>query len=218
MHWRGVQKISITLAKLVEFLVISIFYETKIRTVDMKAHVYSKFSKKKISKKKKSPNSMRNGRFDTSKWREKLEKMGVLCTHSPKSPGPFSKLPIKNWPKCRRKHKKNSKIQKKKGQADPVQVLTRGRPATSGCPPAAGRHLDRVGLPLFFWIFFLWFPPFFAQVVNSCWLVLAHARPAQSSPKTSNSHNFWTVAPEIMKFALTRSLFWDASSQKFQKI
>jgi hypothetical protein len=90
----------------VEFLVISIFHETKIRTVDMKAHVYSKFRKNKISKKVKSPNSMRIGRFDTSKWRRKLEKMGVLCTHSPKSPGPFPKLPINNWPKCRRKHQK----------------------------------------------------------------------------------------------------------------
>jgi hypothetical protein len=48
-------------------LVISIFHETKIRIVDMKAHVYSKFKKNKISKKVKSPNSMRNGRFDTSK-------------------------------------------------------------------------------------------------------------------------------------------------------
>jgi hypothetical protein len=62
----------------------------------MKVQVYSKFKKNKISKKVKSSNSMRNGRFDTSKCRGKLEKMGVLCIHSPKSPGPFSKLPIKN--------------------------------------------------------------------------------------------------------------------------
>jgi hypothetical protein len=59
----GYKKISITLAKLVEFLVISVFHETKIRMVDMKAHVYSKFRKNKISKKVKSPNSMRNGSF-----------------------------------------------------------------------------------------------------------------------------------------------------------
>jgi hypothetical protein len=113
LHWRRVQNISITLAKLVEFVVISIFHQTKIRMVDMKAQVYSNFKKNKISKKIKSPNSMMNGRFDTSKWRRKLEKMGVLCTHSPKSPGPFPILPIKNWPKCRRKHQKNKKIQKK---------------------------------------------------------------------------------------------------------
>jgi hypothetical protein len=37
-----------TLAKLVEFFVISIFYKTKIPTVDMKVQVYSKFSKNKI--------------------------------------------------------------------------------------------------------------------------------------------------------------------------
>jgi hypothetical protein len=64
--------------------------------VDTKVKVYSKFRKNKISKKVKSPNSMRNGRFDTSKCRGKLEKMGVLCTHSPKSPGTFSKLPKNN--------------------------------------------------------------------------------------------------------------------------
>jgi hypothetical protein len=48
--------------------------------------VYSKFSKNKIPKKVKSPNSMRDGRFDTSKCRGKLEKMGVVCTHSPQMP------------------------------------------------------------------------------------------------------------------------------------
>jgi hypothetical protein len=79
----------------VEFLVISIFHETKIRMVDMKVQVYSKFRKNFIKKEVKSPNSMRNGRFDTSKCRGKLEKMGVLCTHSPKRRSPFPKLPQK---------------------------------------------------------------------------------------------------------------------------
>jgi hypothetical protein len=41
----GVQKTSTILAKLVEFLVISISHETKIWTVDMKVQVYSKFRK-----------------------------------------------------------------------------------------------------------------------------------------------------------------------------
>jgi hypothetical protein len=79
-------KTSITLAKLVEFLVISIFHETKIRTVDMKVQAYSKFRKNKIPIKVKSPNIMQNERFDISKCRGKLEKMGVLCTHSPQMP------------------------------------------------------------------------------------------------------------------------------------
>jgi hypothetical protein len=35
--------------------------------------------------------------------------------------------------------------------------------------------------------------------------------------KTSNTHNFWTVAPKIMKFALMQSLFRDASAQKVFK-
>jgi hypothetical protein len=34
----------------------------------------------------KSPISMKNGTFNTSKYRGKLQKMGVLCTHSPKLP------------------------------------------------------------------------------------------------------------------------------------
>jgi hypothetical protein len=73
--------------------------------------------------------------------RGKLEKMGVLCTHSSKSLGPFPQLPIKNL-------KKIKKFQKKRDQADPVQVSTRGRREPSG------RHLDRVGLPLFLEFFF----------------------------------------------------------------
>jgi hypothetical protein len=39
LHLRRVQKISITLAILVEFLVISLFHETKIPEVDMKVQV-----------------------------------------------------------------------------------------------------------------------------------------------------------------------------------
>jgi hypothetical protein len=73
----------------VEFFVISLFYETKIPMVDMKVQVYSKFSKNKIWKKMKSPSSMRNGRFDTPKYRGKVQKMGVLYTHPPKKLRPL---------------------------------------------------------------------------------------------------------------------------------
>jgi hypothetical protein len=59
----------------VEFLVISLFHKTKIPTVDMMVQVSSNF-KKQMWKKMKSPNSMRNGRFNTSKFRGKLQKMG----------------------------------------------------------------------------------------------------------------------------------------------
>jgi hypothetical protein len=51
LHWRRVHKNSITLANLEEYLVISIFHETKIPTVDMKVQVYSKFRKIKFEKK-----------------------------------------------------------------------------------------------------------------------------------------------------------------------
>jgi hypothetical protein len=67
--------------------VISLFRETKIPTVDMKVQVYSKFSKNKIWKKMKSPSSMRNGRFDTPKYRGKVQKMGLLYIHPQRSPG-----------------------------------------------------------------------------------------------------------------------------------
>jgi hypothetical protein len=40
----------------------------------------------------KSPSSMRNGRFNNSKCRGKLQKMGMVYTHSPKMPGTSSKL------------------------------------------------------------------------------------------------------------------------------
>jgi hypothetical protein len=120
LHWRRVQKISITLANLEEFLVISIFHETKILMVDIKVQVYSKFRKNKIWKKVKSPISMRNGTFNTSKCRGKLQKMGVLYTHSFKSPGPFSKLP-KN---------KNSKFKKFK-KMETGSNRAKNRPAAS---------------------------------------------------------------------------------------
>jgi hypothetical protein len=42
---------------------------------------------------------MRNGRFDPPKYRSKLQKMGVLYTHSPKRPGPFLKVPKKELKK-----------------------------------------------------------------------------------------------------------------------
>jgi hypothetical protein len=50
---------------------------------------------------------MKNGTFNTSKCRGKLQKMGVLYTHPPKSPGPFSILPKK---KVKYKNKKLQKM------------------------------------------------------------------------------------------------------------
>jgi hypothetical protein len=89
LHRRRVHKISITIARLVEFFVISLFYETKIPMVDMKVQVYSKFSKNKIWEKMKSPSSMKNGRFHTLKYRGKVQKMEVLYTHLPKKLRPL---------------------------------------------------------------------------------------------------------------------------------
>jgi hypothetical protein len=59
----------------------------------MKVQVWTKFSQKKLLEKVKSPLSMNFGRIRTSKCRGKLQKMGVMYTHSLKSPGPSPKLP-----------------------------------------------------------------------------------------------------------------------------
>jgi hypothetical protein len=69
----------------VEFLVNSLFDETKIQTADTKVKVYSKF-RKKIRNKLKSPLSMNSGRITTSMCRGKLQKMGVLKMHPPPPP------------------------------------------------------------------------------------------------------------------------------------
>jgi hypothetical protein len=44
---------------------------------------------------------MKDGRFNTSKCRGKLQKMGVMYTHFSKSHGPFPKLPKKKIKKIR---------------------------------------------------------------------------------------------------------------------
>jgi hypothetical protein len=50
----------------------------------MKVHMYSNFRKIK------SQSSMRNERIHPPKYKSKLQKMGVLYTHSPKMPGTSS--------------------------------------------------------------------------------------------------------------------------------
>jgi hypothetical protein len=150
--------------------VISILHETKIQTVYMKVQVYSKFRKNKIPKKVKSPNVMRNGRFDTSKCRGKLEKMGVLCTHSPQMPRSTSAF-----------QKKNSKKSKKFKNSAAAVGQAQGRSSTSGHPPATcGSHFILFASPFFLLppLFFLLLPPLLGTLVNSTSLATAHACPA----------------------------------------
>jgi hypothetical protein len=150
----------------------------------MKVQVWTKFRKKKIWKKVKSTPSMNFGRITTSKCRGKLQKMGVLYTHSSKSPGPFPKLPKINFLKIKKFQKNwNSPIGP---GVDPRLVGDRwllpgpGSP-TCGHPPAAGRRLDLSGCSHFCWILFSSYPPLLVQVVNSFSLAAAHARPTQTS-------------------------------------
>jgi hypothetical protein len=130
---------------------------------------------------------MNFGRISTSKCKGKLQKMGVLYTHSPKSPSPFPKLPKILIFK--------TKIFKKMGIARQGQASTRGRRATAGCRAAgrwsranqrpaspAGRESTPGHIGLFpFFLNFFFCALLFAQVVNSCWLALAHVGLAQTS-------------------------------------
>jgi hypothetical protein len=62
----------------------------------VKLQVYSKFRKKKISKKVNSLNSMRNGRFDTSKLGGSLKKWVYCAPILPKALAHSPKLHQKN--------------------------------------------------------------------------------------------------------------------------
>jgi hypothetical protein len=93
------------------FLLLLLFQETKIPT-DMKVQVSFNFRKNKIWKKIKSPSSMKNGRFNTSKCRGKVQKMGVLYIHSPKMSGPSPNFLITSKKQVKIKFKKPKKIEK----------------------------------------------------------------------------------------------------------
>jgi hypothetical protein len=85
---------------------------------------------------------MRNGRFNPSKCRGKVQKMGVLYIHSPKTSRPILKLPHNT------KHKSGkSKNYKKKGASKkaahslsncgPRLASDRWLPTARGCPKLA---------------------------------------------------------------------------------
>jgi hypothetical protein len=87
----------------------------------MKVLVCSNFRKK--MKKMKFLSSMRNKRFHLSKCRGRVQKMGVLCIHSPKMPDPSSNFLIR--PKI--KNKKAKKLEGRGGsRGQPVVCQTAG--------------------------------------------------------------------------------------------
>jgi hypothetical protein len=76
----------------------------------------------------KSPSSMRNGRFDTPKYRGKVQKMGALYTHLPKK-----LMPLQHERALKNPKKKG--IQKKVKSKTPrmsVHVAARGPQAIAG--------------------------------------------------------------------------------------
>jgi hypothetical protein len=87
----------------------------------------------------KSPLSMNFGRISTSKCRGKLQKMGVLYTHSPKSPDPSPKLPKILFFQIK-KFQKNLKCPTGIG-VDPRLAGDRWSPAGLGLPTCRQRPL-----------------------------------------------------------------------------
>jgi hypothetical protein len=164
----------------VGFLDILLFHETKIPTVDMKVQVSFNFSKSKIQKKKKSPSSMRNGRFYTSNYRCKLQKMGLLYTHFFQNARKFLITPKKE-------KKRKKKLRNWKRGASPQSVKLRAvaqAPFFYTCFP-----LFLPATPTFF---HMWSTP-------PHWLQLMPALPRRLL-KFSNIHNFLSVAYKMMKF------------------
>jgi hypothetical protein len=67
---------------------------------------------------------MTDGRFNTSKCRGKLQKMGVLCTHPPKQPRPLQHT------RALKKYKK--KVPKNFKKKTPHPVYAGGGPRLAG--------------------------------------------------------------------------------------
>jgi hypothetical protein len=129
---------------------------------------------------------MKNGTFNPSKCRGKLQKMGVLYTHSRKSLGPFSKFPKKK--------------EKKREQSRQGQASTCGQWATVVWRPvvACWQRVDAWPCPdcsLFFEFFFLMSSTFcacgqFLLVGSSSYLPC----PAQTAPFFLN---FFSSCPPL---------------------
>jgi hypothetical protein len=87
---------------------------------------------------------MNFGRISTSKCRGKLQKMGVLYTHSPKSPGLFPKLPKIHFFKIKKFQKNWDSLTG--ASVDPWLAGDRWSSAGPG-PPSCGRRLLIARLP-----------------------------------------------------------------------
>jgi hypothetical protein len=154
---------------------------------------------------------MRNGRFHPSKWRGKVQKLGVLYTLSPKMPGPSPNFLI-----IPKKIKLNFKSWKKGGrQGDqPIICHTTGcsRPATNSCPPPLHKcpKLPPCKIPLLHPIHI------FGHMWSTLVSWLQHL-PALPWLFLKFSLQFLICKSKIMKFALMQSLFRGAYSQKVSK-
>jgi hypothetical protein len=174
--------------------VISIFHGTKIPKVDIKVQVYSKFKINEIWKNVKSPISMGNGNLTLPNLGASFKKWGCSIPILPKA--------MAHSPNFKKKNSKNSKKFKKMGIG-----FDRAK-----CQPGPIRPYSH-----FFEFFFplaLHFLRMWSTLVG--WLQYMPTLP-RLLLKTSNTHNFWSVAPKIMKFIFMRSFFWDIFGKFFFK-
>jgi hypothetical protein len=97
---------------------------------------------------------MRDGRFNTSKCRGKLQKMGVLCTHPLKQPRPLQHArALKNFffKKFQKTFKKNANALSMQAVAGrrPLVTARRGPRSPSQRPLLRGSHFIQPPYPLF---------------------------------------------------------------------
>jgi hypothetical protein len=170
LYWRRVQKISIILANLEEFLVIPILHETNIPMVYIwRSRCTLNFKKIKFEKKwnLQSPWGMED-------WTLLSFKNWGCCTHTPpRSPGPC----YMQGPKKKLKKKKDKFYFFKWAG----RKLLGARRAAGGRPLVAGRSVGPLNYQATPPPFFCFVAPFFSNVVNSSSLAPAHARPTQTS-------------------------------------
>ena len=133
--------------------------------------------------------------------------MGVLYIHSPKMPNHLHYI--------KKKVKKILKIAKKGGPSYSLLDYEPHQLAMASCQLAAHECLKLVSPKNFLLLPTHIFLHMWSTLVG--WLQHMPALP-RLLLKFSNTHNFWSIGPKIMKFVLPQSLLQGTCSQFFLKI
>jgi hypothetical protein len=144
--------------------------------------------------------------------------MEVLYTHSPKMPGSSSKVPnfyFYLFKKFERTDSAGGPLAIQLLVGDRCSLINSQGLGAGQQPTVADRPRRKPPFLCSCDLIFQTFAPFLGHM----WSTLSHwFQQMPALPKlllrTSNIHNFWSVAPKIMKFVLTWSLFWDAFGDK----